>query len=136
MNKPTLILIAILTFTACGRSQAPTQPPAATDPPAAAAGLLIELSGDTDTVSDNYTLTSCPKSVLTWSVEPGGSGAAAIAISLHNVDSDRTIQLVTTFKMEHPQPLTGEALHNLDAGTYYLQIQNITGPWSILWECK
>jgi len=97
----------------------------------------LDLQGSGNTVTDNYELPACSKSVFVWSAEPGDSGTASLIVHLCKVGEDRCPSLVNEFGMDLTEPLEGEALEALSGGIYFLAIDNTSGkPWSIRWECR
>jgi len=96
----------------------------------------IDLSGDRDTVSPNYFLPRCSKSVFVWSSAPSSSGLAALIVKLYKVGGDRPTLLVNALEFNVTAPITGEALALVMAGVYYLEIYNNTGQWTVRWECR
>jgi hypothetical protein len=102
----------------------------------APAGSEIDLQGAGNTVTANYELPACQKSVFIWSVGPGSGGAASLIVHLCKVGADRCVSLVNEFKMDLTGPLEGEVLQDLTGGLYYLTTENLSGPWNIRWECR
>ena len=96
----------------------------------------LDLQGSGNTVTDNYELPACSKSVFAWSAEPGDSGTASLIVHLCKVGEDRCPSLVNEFGMDLAEPLKGETLEALSGGIYFLAIDNTSGPWSIHWECR
>jgi hypothetical protein len=96
----------------------------------------IDIQGIGNTVTHNYKLPVCQKSVFLWSVEPNSGGTASLILDLYKVGEERSITLVNEFAMDVTEPLAGEALQQLSEGYYYLTIENLSGPWAIRWECR
>jgi hypothetical protein len=100
-------------------------------------GSGLDLQGTGDTVTENYELPACRKSVFVWSVEPGSYGIAALAADLCAVGEDDCESLVSEAETGMTTPLEGESLASLSGGVYFLSIANTSGrPWSIRWECR
>lgn len=96
----------------------------------------IDIQGAGNTVTHNYELPACQKSVFLWSVEPNSGGTASLILYLYKVGEERSITLANEFAMDVTEPLAGEALQQLSGGYYYLTIENLSGPWAIRWECR
>jgi len=102
--------------------------------PAVAEGMRVTARGNT--VTDNYQLSTCNKSVFRWQVAPNSYGTTALIVHLHRVNEDRFAYLVNALEFDQSAPLSGEALEPVQAGTYYLVTENATGEWSVEWECR
>jgi hypothetical protein len=99
-------------------------------------GEGIELQGKGQTVTENFSVPKCAKSVFMWSVEPNPSGVAAVILLLHNVQAGRESSLVNALDMDITSALEGEALESVSAGVHFLVVDNATGTWSVKWECR
>lgn len=96
----------------------------------------IDVSGDRDTVTCNYTLPQCSKSVFVWSSAPRESGFAALIVTFYKVAGGWPDLLVNALEVDATEPMTGEALEPVTPGVYYLEIYNTTGHWTVRWECR
>lgn len=97
----------------------------------------LDLQGTGDTVTENYELPACNKSVFVWSTEPGSYGIAALDADICTVGDDECRSIVGEADTSLTAPLEGEALESLSGGVYFLAISNTSGrPWSIRWECR
>lgn len=99
-----------------------------------AAGL--DITGQGNTVTPNYALAACQKSVFHWSVDPDTSGTAALILYLHQIGTDRYADLANAFDMDMTGPLQGQTLEPIPDGIYFLTIENATGLWHIRHECQ
>jgi hypothetical protein len=102
----------------------------------APAGIGIDIQGQGVTVTPNYELPACNKSVFVWSAQPGDSGTASLIADLVKVGEARTHNLVNDFDTDLTAPLEGEALQATTPGLYFLVIENTDQPWHIRWECR
>jgi len=102
--------------------------------PPIAEGMVITARGNT--VTDNYQLATCNKSVFRWQVTPNSYGTAALIIHLHKAGDDRFTYLVNALEFDQTDPIGGEALEPVQTGMYYLVTENSTGAWSVEWECR
>jgi len=87
-------------------------------------------------ITPNYELTACKKSVFAWSVEPNSSGLGSIIVGLVQVDGPKHFSIANDLEMDLAATLEGEALQAVDSGLYYLVVENVSGPWHIWWECR
>ena len=100
----------------------------------AASGL--DLQGDGDTVSANYALPACQKSVFSWSVAPNSSSIASLIVHLYKAGDTGSASLVNALKTDQSSPLYDKALQQIPDGLYYVTVENMSGPWQIWWECQ
>jgi hypothetical protein len=102
-----------------------------------ATGSSIDIQGAGLTVTDNFALPKCSKSVFIWSVQPNQYGTASLMVSLANVEADEWPTIVNALKSDLSDGvLTGETLQPLKGGVYYMAIKNVSGPWTLLWDCR
>jgi hypothetical protein len=99
-------------------------------------GNEIDLSGTELTVTDNYELPACQKSVFVWSASPDAGGNASLIAHLYKVGSDRSMSVANELAFDVSEPLMGETLIPLSGGVYYLNTENLNGTWAIRWECR
>jgi hypothetical protein len=85
-------------------------------------------------VTDNYVLHACQKSIFTWSVEPSSSGSATLSLQLCNMEECNN--LIYESASDLSAPLSGETVHAVTGGTYFLVSYGAQEPWSIDWECR
>jgi hypothetical protein len=95
-------------------------------------GMNIQANGAT--VTDNYTLHACSKSIFNWSVEPNSSGTASLIVSLCSQSECHNI--INEVKTDMTSPMTGQALQALKGGDYFLVSENTQQAWSVSWECE
>jgi hypothetical protein len=98
-------------------------------------GMGINFQAIGGTVTDNYTLHACNKSIFNWSVEPNSSGTASLILALCDLENNCET-IVNEFKMDMTTSLTGQALQAVQAGDYFLVSENTQRSWSVIWECK
>ncbi len=99
-------------------------------------GSEMNLAGRTATVTDNYELPACKKSVFVWSVEPDDSGSAVLSVNLFKTDKERPNRLINEHRSDSATILEGRALNRLSDGLYWLAVEHASGPWTIRWECQ
>jgi len=95
----------------------------------------IDFQGKGPTVSPNYHLPDCQKSVFIWESQPGGSGYASIIAKLYLTNQGELKRENIANDMTEGT-LSGETLQSVVAGDYFLTVENTNEPWSIRWECK
>ena len=97
-------------------------------------GEDMDLSGTGVTVTDNYTLHACQKSVLTWTTKASSIGSASIAIYLCGA---RCELIANEFKTDVADSISGEVVQAVDNRDYYLWVKNLSAnAWSVKWECR
>jgi hypothetical protein len=100
----------------------------------------MDVTGIGDTVTENFTLSTCRKSIFHWSVEPGSYGSAALIVHLCSPDGiikrGCPPSIVNEFETDLTAPLEGEALERVDDGDYFLVISNTNAEWHVWWECQ
>jgi hypothetical protein len=96
----------------------------------------IDVTGEGNAVTANYSLPACDKSVFVWGVEPNDGGTAAIIVHLCKVGEERCVSIANEMEVDLSELLTGETLQGLSGGLYFLTTENLTGPWSVRWECR
>jgi hypothetical protein len=103
--------------------------------PVASGELDIEGSGNT--VSANYELPECTKSVFSYSVQPNDMGSASLILYLCSVARENCMSIANKFEMDLADPLEGRTVESLRGGLYFLATENATGnDWHITWECQ
>ncbi len=100
----------------------------------------MDVTGIGDTVTENFTLPACRKSIFNWSVEPNSYGSAALIVHVCNVEEVKTRgcppSIVNEFESDLTGPLEGEALERIDGGDYFLVTGNTDEEWHVWWECR
>lgn len=96
----------------------------------------MEVSGEGLTVTDNYQLPACSKSVFAWSIEPDATGSASAIIELYKAGADQPVVVANEFEMDATEPVTGQSMHSVGAGPHYLFVYNTSNPWTVRWECQ
>jgi len=97
----------------------------------------LDVEGRGNTVSDNYELPACSKSVFSYSVEPDDLGSASIIIYLCNADQRVCATIANEFEMDLTDPMEGKAIESLRGGHYFFATENASGnDWRISWECQ
>lgn len=102
-----------------------------------ASGTLL-VAGRGISVTANFELPKCQKSIFAWSASPSKYGSAAIIVYLVKVGAEvKAANLVNEFAADRTEPLTGEAVQALSGGLYYLTITNTGGrDWQVTWQCR
>jgi hypothetical protein len=95
----------------------------------------IDLQGEGPTVSPNYHLPDCQKSVFVWESQPGGSGYASIIVHLF-LTNQGELKYGSIANDMAEGALAGEKLQSVTDGDYFLTVENTNEPWSIRWECR
>lgn len=97
----------------------------------------LDVEGHGNTVSDNYELPECSKSVFNYSVGPNEGGSASIILYLCNAETERCESIANKFEMDLTEPLEGKTVEALRGGSYFLVTENASGnDWQISWECQ
>jgi hypothetical protein len=96
----------------------------------------LDVSGEGLTVTDNYQLRACSKSVFAWSIEPNASGAASAIVELYKAGLDQPVVVANEFQMDATQPVTGQSVRSVSAGPHYLFVYNTANRWRVTWECQ
>lgn len=95
------------------------------------------VTGTGNTVSANYELPACNKSIFSWEAAANERGTASIIAYLCKDGVLDCVNLANEFQMDLTGPLTGQAVQKLSGGMYYLYVYNLSGPtWAVTWECK
>jgi hypothetical protein len=103
----------------------------------APAGTGMDIQAVGYTVTENYTLSKCTKSVFNWSVEPSSYGTASLILHLCKANETNSCEsLVNEMKTDMSSPMTGQALQKVENGDYFLVSDNTNEPWTVTWECK
>lgn len=101
------------------------------------AGEELAFEGQGNTVSGNYELPECSKSVFSYSVEPNNTGAASLILYLCSADRRDCTSIANKFEMDLIEPLEGKVVEALRGGIYFLATENASGnDWQITWECQ
>lgn len=93
----------------------------------------MEHSAIGGTVSDNFTLSACQKTVFNYSVQASDTGYASLILKLNKVGEDREMSLVND--MEETPQMTGQVLQPLLGGDYFFTSENTNEPWQMIIEC-
>lgn len=95
----------------------------------------IDLQGEAPTVSQNYRLSDCQKSVFIWESQPGSTGYASLSAALFRAnDGDLRYDSLVSDMTEGV--LSGETLQSVEDGDYFIGVKNTNEPWRIRWECR
>jgi hypothetical protein len=96
----------------------------------------IDIQGDGPTVSSNYRLPSCQKSVFVWETHPSDSGLASIIAYVYLTEGDLLLDRARIAGEVDEGVITGETLQSVSTGVYFVTVENTTEPWRIRWECR
>lgn len=107
----------------CQDAQTPQPPP-------------IDVVGTYSMVTQNYGIPACAESVFHWSVQPDETGLASVILSLHEVGGRRPKVLVNEVERRQADILSGQAEVRTQGGEYFLSTENLSGPWTVRWECR
>jgi hypothetical protein len=104
------------------------------------AGLTIH--GTTEIVTDNYELPECTKMVVTWESKTDSDYAFLIVRYVNVLQSQKVgIEEGSGTVVNYGESVTGgvgrgSVLFPTMGGTYFFEISNITGPWSLNFDCQ
>jgi hypothetical protein len=96
----------------------------------------LDIEGQGNTVTDNYELPKCTKSVFNYAVQPV-EGSASLILYLCSVAREECDSIANKFEMDLTEPLEGKTVESLEGGLYFLATENASGnDWHITWECQ
>jgi hypothetical protein len=98
-------------------------------------GNELAVEGVGDTVTANYELEPCNKSVFTWTAAPSAAGSASLIVDLCQVGGRRCENIVNEFEMDVTDEISGEVVEKLDGGLYFIVTENTDQAWSVTLEC-
>jgi hypothetical protein len=115
----------------------PTEKPKATGTsPPAEPSIFLNIAGTGETVSEDFEGPECFKAVFLWSVESKDSGLTSLTINLHNVYTQKAMEIVSTFETETVGTMRGESIQALLGGAYYVTVEDHSGPWALQGICR
>jgi len=102
----------------------------------APAGARLFLAGTAPMVTKNYSLPQCEQSAFIWTIDPDDEGVVSLVADLHMVGEEPSENLVNNAEARVEEMVKGEALHALDAGVYFITVEQVRGAWTLRWKCQ